>query len=83
MSFNVNDPTVEALLEQVMKQSGIRTKVGAIRIALQHEADRLSQQTPLRDKLAAIRARKKLTLGEAVPGVDQKKLMDELWEDEQ
>lgn len=83
MSFNVNDPTVEALLEQVMKQSGIRTKVGAIRIALQHEADRLSQQTPLRDKLAAIRARKKLTLGEAVPGIDQKKLMDELWEDEQ
>ncbi|MCM0753238.1 hypothetical protein DEA98_25860 [Brucella pseudogrignonensis] len=58
MPFNINDPTVDALLDQIMKQSGVRTKVGAIRMALQHEADRLGHQTPLRDKLAAIRAKK-------------------------
>ena len=82
MPFNINDSTVDALLDQVMKQSGIKTKVGAIRMALQHEAERLSHQTPLRDKLAAIRERKRHLLGEPVPNVDQKKLMDELWEEE-
>lgn len=81
MPFNINDPTVDALLDQVMKQSGIKTKVGAIRVALQHEADRLRHETPLRDKLAAIREKKRHLLGEPVPDVDQKKLMDELWED--
>ncbi|WP_079212838.1 type II toxin-antitoxin system VapB family antitoxin [Brucella pituitosa] len=82
MPFNINDPTVDALLEQVMKQSGIRTKVGAIRIALQHEADRLGNQTPLRDKLAAIREKKRRVLGAAVPDVNHKQQMDELWEEE-
>lgn len=82
MPFNINDSTVDALLDQVMKQSGIKTKVGAIRMALQHEADRLSQRTPLREKLAAIRERKKQVLGGPVPDLDHKKLMDELWEDE-
>ena len=82
MPFNINDSTVDALLDQVMKQSGIKTKVGAIRMALQHEAERLNQKTPLRDRLATIRERKRLVLGEPQPNIDQKKLMDELWEDE-
>ncbi len=82
MPFNVNDSTVDALLDQVMKQSGIKTKVGAIRMALQHEADRLGQQTPLRDKLAAIRERKRRVLGAPVPDVNHKQLMDQLWEEE-
>ncbi|WP_312469507.1 type II toxin-antitoxin system VapB family antitoxin [Brucella sp.] len=82
MPFNINDPTVDALLDQIMKQSGVRTKVGAIRMALQHEADRLSHQTPLRDKLAAIRAKKRRILGTAVPDVNHKQQMDELWEEE-
>nr|WP_181377369.1 type II toxin-antitoxin system VapB family antitoxin [Ochrobactrum sp. LM19] len=81
MPFNINDPTVDALLDQVMKQSGIRTKVGAIRTALQNEADRLNQKTPLREKLALIREKKSRTLGGPVAGVDHKKLMDELWEE--
>lgn len=82
MPFNINDSTVDALLDQVMKQSGIKTKVGAIRQALQHEAERLSKKTPLRDKLAAIREQKNRTLGGPVKGVDHKKMMDELWEKE-
>jgi len=81
MPFNINDSTVDALLDQVMKQSGIRTKVGAIRMALQNEADRLSHQTPLRDKLAAIREKKRQVLGAAVPDVNHKQQMDELWEE--
>ncbi|TCQ74751.1 antitoxin VapB [Ochrobactrum sp. BH3] len=83
MPFNVNDPTVDHLLEQVMKQGGIKTKVGAIRIALQHEIDRLSERKPLRDRLAEIRAMKTKALGGPVRGVDHKKLMDELWEEEE
>lgn len=82
MPFNINDSTVDTLLNQVMKQSGIKTKVGAIRLALQHEADRLNRQTPLREKLAAIREEKRGMLGGPVKDVDHKKMMDELWGEE-
>jgi len=81
MAFNVNDGAVEALLDQLMRKSGIKTKVSAIRISLQHELERLDNEVPLRVKFDEIRERKKTLLGDPVAGVDHKKMMDELWEE--
>lgn len=80
MALYIKDPIVESLLDQIMKQGGVKTKVDAVRIALQHEVERISRNTPLRDKFAAIRDKRSDLLGRPIAGVDQKKLMDNLWE---
>lgn len=80
MALYIKDSNVENLLDQVMKQGGVKTKVDAVRIALQHEVERIGRNTPLRDKFAAIRDKRSALLGSPIAGVDQKKLMDDLWE---
>ncbi|KAB2681209.1 MULTISPECIES: type II toxin-antitoxin system VapB family antitoxin [Brucella] len=81
MPFNVNDTTVDQLLDQVMKKAGITTKVGAIRAALKSFDTLLNEKTPVRDKFTEIRSKRQSLLGDPVQHFDQKKFMDEMWED--
>lgn len=81
MALYIKDPTVDRMAEQLQERLGVRTKTDAVRIALQHELDRVEDEIPLREKLAALRQRARDRLGPPVHGVDMKKLMDELWEE--
>lgn len=81
MALYIKDSSVDHLAEQVRLRLGARTKTDAVRAALQHELERAEAEIPLRDKLAALRARARERLGPPVHGVDMKKLMDELWEE--
>lgn len=80
MPFNVNDTTVDQLLDQVMKKAGITTKVGALRAALKNFDETLNAKTPVRDRFSAIRKKRQNLLGDPVPDFDQKKFMDDMWE---
>jgi antitoxin VapB len=81
MPLYIKDSSVDDLAEQVRVSLGARTKTEAVRAALQHELERASSETPLRDKLAGLRARAREQLGPPITGVDMKKLMDDLWEE--
>ncbi|GGA79011.1 hypothetical protein GCM10011491_02790 [Brucella endophytica] len=81
MPLFIKDPTVDLLAEQLRLRTGARTKTDAVRTALMHELERIEGETPLREKLSALRQRARERLGPPVRGVDMKKLMDELWEE--
>lgn len=80
MPLYIRDSGVDDLAEQLRVRLGARTKTDAVRTALQRELERVEADTPLREKLAALRARARKQLGPPVRGVDMKKLMDDLWE---
>ncbi|AEG05109.1 type II toxin-antitoxin system VapB family antitoxin [Sinorhizobium meliloti] len=81
MALYIKDPTVDRMAEKLQERLGVRTKTDAVRIALQHELDRVEDEIPLREKLAALRQQARDRLGPPVHGIDMKKLMDELWEE--
>ncbi|MDX0422632.1 type II toxin-antitoxin system VapB family antitoxin [Sinorhizobium medicae] len=81
MALYIKDPTVGLMAEQNRARLGVRTKTDAVRIALQHELDRVEEEIPPREKMAALRQQARHRLGPPVYGVDMKKLMDELWEE--
>lgn len=81
MPLYIRDSSVDDLAEQLRVRLGARTKTDAVRTALKRELERADADTPMREKLAALRARARKRLGPPVRGVDMKKLMDELWEE--
>jgi antitoxin VapB len=81
MPLYIRDSTVDQLAQQVRARLGAATKTDAVRLALIHELERQEQAVPLRDKFAALRKRARDRLGPPVRGVDMKKLMDDLWEE--
>jgi antitoxin VapB len=81
MPLYIKDSSVDQLAEQVRVRLGTRTKTDAVRVALQHELERISADAPLRGRLAALRAKARERLGPPVHGVDMKQVMDELWEE--
>jgi antitoxin VapB len=81
MPLYIRNSSVDDLAEQVRIQLGARTKTDAVRAALQHELQRVKSDTPLRERLAAVRRRAREELGPPVPDVDIKKIMDEIWEE--
>ncbi|MGE3875306.1 MAG: type II toxin-antitoxin system VapB family antitoxin [Parvibaculaceae bacterium] len=80
MPLYIRDSSIDDLAEQLRVRLGVRTKTDAVRTALQHELKRVEANTPLREKLAALRARAQKRLGPPIRGRDMKKLMDDLWE---
>lgn len=80
MALYIRDPSVDDLAEQVRARLGARNKTEAVRAALRNELARAAAATPLRERLDAVRQRARTELGPPVPGIDMKKLMDELWE---
>lgn len=81
MPLFIKDDTVDHMAEQLRLRIGARTKTDAVRMAIMHELERVENQTPLRDKLAALQERARERLGAPVHDIDMKKLMDELWEE--
>lgn len=81
MPLYIKDSSVDELAEQVRKRLGARTKTDAVRVALQHELQRVKTETPMRERLAAARRLAREELGPPVPDIDIKQVMDEIWED--
>lgn len=78
MPLYIRDSSVNDLAEQLRVRLGARTKTDAVRTALQRELERVEADMPLREKLAALRARARERLGPPVRGMDMKRLMDNL-----
>jgi antitoxin VapB len=81
MPLYIRDSSVDELAEQVRVRIGARTKTDAVRTALQRELQRVKSETPIRERLAAVRRRAREVLGPPVPGIDIKKIMDDIWEE--
>lgn len=81
MPLYIKDSGVDELAEQVRVRLGAATKTDAVRQALRHELERHEKAVPLREKLAALQQRAHDRLGLPVPGIDMKKLMDDLWDE--
>ncbi|MGN6770091.1 MAG: type II toxin-antitoxin system VapB family antitoxin [Rhizobiaceae bacterium] len=81
MPLYIRDSNVDELAEQVRVRLGARAKTDAVRTALQRELQRVNSETPIRDRLAAVHRRAHEELGPPVPGIDTKKIMDEIWEE--
>lgn len=81
VALYIRDSSVDDLAEQVRARLGARNKTEAVRTALRNELARAAAATPLRKRLDAVRERARRELGPPVPGIDMKKLMDELWEE--
>ncbi len=56
MALYIKDPTVGQMVEQNRARPGVRTKTDAVRIALQHELDRVEEEIPPREKMARLAA---------------------------
>lgn len=81
MALYIKDDLVDQLAHQLKEQiGGTTTKTDAVRIALQHELERRKTKISLRDRIAAVRAQARLTLGEPGHDVDIKSVMDDLWD---
>lgn len=55
--LSIRDRGVRILAETVMKTRGAPNLTAAIKLALQNEVERAAQAIPLRERVAAIRAR--------------------------
>jgi antitoxin VapB len=79
MPLYIRDDDVDALAVELQRKTGASTKTEAVRNALRHELDRITEETPLRHRLAALRERARV-LGLPNPNFDMKRFSDSLWE---
>jgi len=79
MPLYIRDDDVDALAVELQIKTGVSTKTEAVRNALRHELDRIASETPLRERLAALREKAR-TLGLPNPDFDMKRFSDGLWE---
>lgn len=79
MPLYIKDNDVDQLATMVQEKAGVRTKTEAVRLALQHELQRINEKLP-----ASERARKAIAIAQAMgPGgdsdFDMKAFTDEGW----
>jgi antitoxin VapB len=80
MALYIRDPEVAALAVELQRVTGARSKTEAVRAALERQLAEARACVPLRDRLAALRARVR-ALGEADPAFDMKRFTDVLWDE--
>lgn len=80
MALFIRDDKVDALAAELQKAISAPSKKEAVRIALQHELDRVRRASPLRERLE-----KAIALADAMgpgdPAFDLKEFSDEMWDD--
>jgi antitoxin VapB len=80
MPLYIRDPDVDALAVELQRVTGARTKTEAVRVALERRLAEVRSGAPLRDRIAALRARVR-ALGEPDAAFDMKAFTDDLWTD--
>ncbi|MEF2074651.1 type II toxin-antitoxin system VapB family antitoxin [Consotaella aegiceratis] len=77
MPLYIRDDSVNNLAEELARVSMAASKTEAVRLALQHELERLAAQESLVQKVATLQERA-ASHGLRTDGFDDKPLMDEL-----
>lgn len=78
MSLYIRDDAVDALAARVQEATGARTKTEAVRLALEHELERVNAQKSFAERNAEAFALAD-RLGLPNPDFDQKRFSDEMW----
>ena len=78
MGLYIRDKTVDQLARQVQSAIDAPTKTDAVRIALQHELERVRAKLPLRERVRQLQ-RELEKLGPDAKDFDQKRFFDEGW----
>lgn len=79
MSLYIRDAKVNELADKLMHQLGTKTKTEAVRVALENELKRASEELTLEERVRKIQDRY-AALGPNAPDFDEKAFMDEMWE---
>lgn len=79
MSLYIRDARVNELADKLMHQLGTKTKTEAVRVALENELKRASEELTLEERVRKIQDRY-AALGPNDPDFDEKTFMDEMWE---
>ena len=80
MPLYIRDNEVDVLAEKLRAALGARTKTEAVRAALRHELERLTEKKSFADRNAkAFELADRL--GAPDPAFDEKAFMDEMWDD--
>ncbi|MFT6533801.1 MAG: antitoxin VapB [Limimaricola cinnabarinus] len=77
MPLYIRDDTVGSLADKLAQLATKGNKTEAVRLALEHELERLAQKKSLSERVAALQARA-ADLGLRANGYDDKPLMDDL-----
>lgn len=80
MPLFIRDDTVDALATKLQAATGSKTKTDAVRLALEHELQRVRERLPARERAAASIAIAR-TMGPGGGAFDMKRFTDELWGD--
>lgn len=80
MPLYIRDPEVDALATELQRATGARTKTEAVRTALERQLAEARARIPLRERLAALKARVR-AVGEPDPAFDMKRFSDALWDE--
>lgn len=81
MALFIRDETVDALAEELKEAMKAPSKKEAVRVALQHELERVANTKPRR-RLNFEKSRAMAdAMGPGDPDFDMKKFMDEMWGD--
>jgi len=80
MPLYIRDDSVDVLAVQLQQMTHAANKTEAVRKALQNEIERLSQQVPLRDKIALIQRNRQERNGPHPVNFDMKSFTDEGWD---
>ena len=79
MALYIRDHEVDVLAKQVQAATNASSKTEAVRMALQHELERVRKAVPLEDRIKRIQDAVK-AMGPDDPDLDMKKFMDEMWD---
>ena len=80
MPLFIRDDRVDALAAELQKAIGAPSKKEAVRLALQHELERVRRAMPLRERIAKAMALAD-AMGPSDPEFDLKTYADEMWGD--
>lgn len=81
MALFIRDEAVDALADKVKEALNAPSKKEAVRIALEHELDRVAKANRLRLDFTRAQAMAD-AMGPSDPAFDMKKFTDELWGDD-
>jgi antitoxin VapB len=80
MPLYIRDDDVDALVEEIMKATGAKSKTEVVRSALQAQLAAIEARKPLLERIRNLQEMAD-AIGAVDPGFDQKKFFDELWGD--
>ncbi len=80
MPLYIRDDEVDALVEELMKATGAKSKTKAVRSTLQAQLAAIEARKPLLDRIRDLQQMAD-AIGPVDPEFDQKKFFDELWGD--